>query len=110
MTCFVYSRKFKIEKPPQVVLPDPSDQPWFYADVSVQYPLSEEVIPLHLDYKMFFELELYLILGERGGAPPIEQTLLADAFIMKRKLDRWLARVGAVFEPKALAFPIHFGL
>ena len=100
----------KIEKPPEVALPNPSDRPTFYADVLVQYPLSEELIPLHIDYKMYLEAELYLILGGTTGTPPLEQCLPTDAFLLKGRLDRWLTKVSAVFDPKALAFPIHFGL
>jgi hypothetical protein len=110
VTCLAYSRPLKIEKPPEVALPNPSDHPTFYADVIVQYPLSEELIPLHIDYKMYLEAELYLILGDTAGTPPLEQNLPIDAFLLKGRLDRWFGKVAAIFEPKAIALPIHFGL
>ncbi|OAG06511.1 uncharacterized protein CC84DRAFT_1090661 [Paraphaeosphaeria sporulosa] len=110
LTSLTYSRPFKIEKPPQMCLPDPSEHHGFYADVRVQYPLSEQLESLHVDYKIYFEAQLYLILGEKAGSPPVEQYSLADAFRLKKKLDFWFARVTTLFEPKILVFPIHFDL
>lgn len=110
MTCLTYSRPFKIEKPPEVCLPDPSEHPGFYADVIVQYPLSEQLISLRMDYKIYLEAQLYLILGERAGSPPVERYSLGDALQLKKKLDHWFARVTALCEPKTVVFPTHFNL
>ncbi|KAF9741743.1 hypothetical protein PMIN01_01282 [Paraphaeosphaeria minitans] len=49
-------------------------------------------------------------LGEKAGSLPVEQYALADAFGLKQKLDHWFVRVTALYEPKDLVFPIHFGL
>jgi hypothetical protein len=110
LVCLTYSQPFKIETPPEVHLPDPSEHPEFYSDVRVQYPLSEKLISLHMDHKMYLEVQLYLILGETGGFPPVEKHSLVDAIRLKEKLDRWFARVTELFDPKTLAFPIHFDI
>ncbi|KAF2449783.1 hypothetical protein P171DRAFT_379973 [Karstenula rhodostoma CBS 690.94] len=110
VTCLTYSRPFKIEKPPEVCLPNPLEHRAFYADVRVQYPLSEKLISLHMDYKMYLEAQLYLILGERAGSPPVEKHSLDDAFHLKKKLDHWFDRVTELFDPKILVFPAHFDI
>jgi hypothetical protein len=99
-----------IQKPPEVCLPDPFEHPEFYSDVRVQYPLSEKLISLHMDHKIYLEAQLYLILGEKEGSPPVEKHSLVDAFHLKEKLDRWFAKVTGVFDPKTLALPIHFDI
>ena len=99
-----------IESIPAEVLPDPFSDSEFYADVHVQYPLSEQLISLHMGHKMYLEAQLYYILSETASSGPAAKLSLADAFRLKGKLDHWYARINKSFNPRILVFPIHFDI
>ena len=91
-------------------MPDPSEYSGFYADVSVQYPLSEQLVSLKMGHKFYLEANLYVILSEMVSSTPVENQSLADAHRLKKKMDEWFAKVNKLFDPKILVFPIHFDL
>lgn len=99
-----------LTRPPQIQLPDPLLNPGFYGDVYVQYPSSEQLIPLHMDHKMYLEAELYVLLSTMASFTVMERRSLGSVFGLKKRLDAWFAKVTKLFHPKILVFPIHFHL
>ena len=110
---YYFFREPLIRDPPATPLPDPDEDPDWYGEIWLRYPLSSTLYPAHLGYTMRSISQLRVILCEIAWSGTFRDRectrglSYGEVMQFKKKLDSWFDCLPDPLKPNKVVFPWH---
>ncbi|KAF4773633.1 hypothetical protein HER10_EVM0002711 [Colletotrichum scovillei] len=101
-----------LTKPPELPLPDPADDPGWYGEIWLQYPLARSLVPSNLGQVLharshFREIMNEFCVGAHSGSSEVGLQL---AEVLSERLKSWFNGLPRSLQPRAIVLPAHLQL
>lgn len=116
LRCYYFLVTPLIKEPPRARLPDPEQNPAWYGELWIKYPLVQTLFPMHYGYLFKARSELSVIINrialelfdKEGGKAAQSSRKIAAGFV--RDLKAWHFSLPDPLTPKEVVFPSQFKL
>src|SRR5689334_252133 len=111
--CFHFFRPPLIRNPPEWLLPDPAQDPEWYGELWLKYPLNPNLFPVHFSYLFKARSELCIILNDACHLlfPKATSTFSAeDVASLYKRLTNWHTNLPACLTPRNIVLTSHLKL
>ncbi|KAI1758691.1 hypothetical protein GGR53DRAFT_215836 [Hypoxylon sp. FL1150] len=114
---FYFTRPPFIRDPPDHALPDPAQDPRWYGETWIRYPLGQAVYPTNLGHVIRANFELRILMNamaselfaaadvDADAGPP--RSTVAQVLDCKARLDSWFTRLPEPLMPTKVVLPDH---
>lgn len=106
-----FQRAPVLKRPPQTPLPDPDEDPAWYGEFFLQYPLSDTAVPMHHGHVFKAIAELRVIVNDVARAAYSESgpvTILGAQYLeLRERFMRWYESLPVVLGPSKIVWPVQ---
>jgi hypothetical protein len=101
-----------LTKPPEEPLPDPTEDPDWYGEVWVRYPLNQTLSPLYFGQLFKVKAEQRLIMNKFCFRAYTEDVCVGmdEAYELFAQLVTWYENLPASFQPRTIVLPSQLQL
>src|ERR1700742_1127127 len=112
MEGYYYFRPPLIDKPPDILLPDPDIDPDWYGNIWIRYPSSPTPFPIQIGHNTRTKAQIMVILNDIAtlyfGKGESQKRTIENAFMFKSILDDWFSGLPDQLNARNIIYPVQF--
>ncbi|EWY81238.1 hypothetical protein FOYG_15513 [Fusarium oxysporum NRRL 32931] len=107
LSAFSFMLSPLIKEPPKWPLPDPSEDPSWYGEIWVKYPLNHGLSPMYLGEVIHARSQFRIIMNEFCDAAYSEGSKVGVnlAYQFRERLEEWYENLPALLTPRRIVLP-----
>ena len=99
-----------IDQPPPYQLPDPAENPQWYGEIWLKFPLAPTRLPIYLGHLFKAKCQLAVTINEMAQEKASNTWTLEKADHFHQRLIAWHSNLPEILQPRYIVHPGHMQL